>query len=90
MIVSLMANGTAYVANNKALISLAPLIHKGHPKGLQCLYYAHRYWMQRNKEIQVFQETTAMFFSSKATARPKQKVFELSVVDLVIPKIDEE
>jgi hypothetical protein len=46
--------------------------------------------MQRNKEIQVFQETTAMFFSSKATARPKQKVFELSVVDLVIPKIDEE
>lgn len=86
MIVSLMADGTAYVTNLKKLAALTPLVHKGNHKGQQCMMYAHRYWMQRNKEIHLWQEAETMFFSSKATTRPKQKVFELFVTDLQLPK----
>lgn len=85
MIVSIMADKTMYVAESKLVASLAPIIHRQKTKSNQCLFFAHRHFIIRQKIIQVYEDNSQSFSFSAlkpTTVKKKPRVIDLLITDL--------
>lgn len=84
MIVSIMADKTMYVSDSKLVASLAPIIHQQKTKSNQCLFFAHRHFMIRQKIIQVYEDHSQSFsFNALKPITPKKpRVIDLLITDL--------